>query len=285
MLSNIRTVVRPRSVTEAVERLQESAGRLVPMAGGTATSLFKRHQIEGIVDLWSVPLRRIEVSSSALRLGATSTMGDLERSPHVQQWAGGALWEAACAVASTPLRNLITVGGNLVGLYPWSDLPVALIVLGATATVAGPDTEYTVEEMVAGPPAHVLPPGALLTGVTVPTPAARCGSAYETFAESKFAYAWVNAAAAIELDNGVCRRCQVAIGAVEPRARRLGEIETFVRGSECSPELLSEVAAAAAAAVDPIADARASADYRRNLTGVLCRRAVERAFVRARDTE
>jgi carbon-monoxide dehydrogenase medium subunit len=281
MLTNIRTVLRPESVAEAVERLRESAGTLVPIAGGTATSLFKRRHIEGLIDLWSLPLRRIEVTTDELRLGATSTLADLERSAHAQQWAGGALWEAAAAAGSTPLRNLITVGGNLVGLYPWSDLPVALMVLDARITTAGPEATMPVETVIEGPPASVLPSGSLVTEITVPACAASCGSAYVTFAESRFAYAWASAAAAVDVENGVLTRCRVAIGAVEPRPRRLADVENAVTGAAASPELLDSIATMASQAVQPMADARASVDYRRHLTGVLCRRAVAAAVQRA----
>ena len=281
MLNTIRTVVRPDSVAEAVDRLRESDGRLVPIAGGTATSLFKRHQIEGVVDLWSLPLRSIEAGPGELRLGATSTLAELERSPHVQQWARGGLWEAACAAASTPLRNLITVGGNLVGLYPWSDLPVALLVLDAKVTVAGLEASLSVEELVAGPPANLLPKGSLVTEISVPAATGATGSAYVTFAESGFAYAWASVAACVEVSDGVSTRCRVAIGAVEPRARRLHEVEDTVIGSPESAELMERVRSVARDQVQPIADPRASADYRRHLTGVLCQRAVAAAFTRA----
>ena len=73
-----------------------------------------------------------------LHIGATATMADLAGSELARTWAGGALAAAAAAAGSTPLRNLITAGGNLASLYPWSDLPPALLVVDARVHLAGP---------------------------------------------------------------------------------------------------------------------------------------------------
>ena len=58
-------------------------------------------------------------------------------------------------------------------------------------------------------------------------------------------------------------------------ARALGEVESLLEGQALTPELLVRAQEAARAGVAPITDLRASADYRRHITGVFVRRAVE----------
>jgi carbon-monoxide dehydrogenase medium subunit len=62
------------------------------------------------------------------------------------------------------------------------------------------------------------------------------------------------------------------------------EAEALLEGQSASPELLAELERAVQANVDPGSDVHASADYRRRVSGVIARRAVERA-TRAKEPE
>jgi CO/xanthine dehydrogenase FAD-binding subunit len=282
MLANIREIVRPATVEEAVERLGSAGGALLAMAGGTATSLFRSTRVEGIVDLWSLPLRYCREEGGELRIGATATMADLERSPAARAWAGGALAEAAGAAASTPLRNLITVGGNLAALYPWSDLPPLLLALGARARIAGPaGPELAVEELVARHPSKLLGHASLVTEVVVPALPPGAAAAFTKFGVSAVDYAWVSVACLVAMEGGVCRRCRLAVGAVEARCRRLPEVEELVVGAALDEERARAAGRLAAEVVRPIPDPRASEEYRRHLLAVVVGRTLLRARERA----
>lgn len=282
MLGNLREVVRPASVEEAVQRMVAAGGALRPIAGGTATSAFRSREVEGVLDLWSLPLRFVRRDGVGLHLGATATFGDLVRSDVVRGFAGGALAEAAGRAASTTLRNLITVGGNLAGLYPWSDLPPVLLVLGARAEIAGPaGPGLAVEELVEHHPSKRLGHHSLLTGVVVPEPPATSAAAFLKQGESAFDYGLVDVAAWVDLDGRVCRGCRLAVGAVEPRCRRLPEVERLLAGQTLDGERAAAAGRLAAESVRPSADARASEGYRRHLVSVLVARALLEAGRRA----
>ena len=64
---------------------------------------------------------------------------------------------------------------------------------------------------------------------------------------------------------------------VEPQPRRIGEAEQALAGRAPNRQAFEAAAAAASAAVDPLEDAITSADYRRDLTGTVTRRALEQA--------
>lgn len=65
-----------------------------------------------LVDVRALPLDRIERGDGGLRLGATATNSDLAAHPEVRR-RYPALAEAVLAGASGQLRNMATVGGNL----------------------------------------------------------------------------------------------------------------------------------------------------------------------------
>jgi carbon-monoxide dehydrogenase medium subunit len=286
MLSNIHEIHRPTSVDEAVQLLRDGGGSLRAMAGGTAMSLFRSSELRGVVDLWSLPLREIRVDEEGLRLGATVTLGDLVRSEVAQGWAGGAVGEAAGSAASTPVRNLITVGGNLAVLYPWSSLPPVLLVLDARVAIAGDaGPAARVEELVARHPSHTLGGDSLLTEIVVPRCPPRAAATYLKFGESAVSYSWLDVAAFVEMDGATCRRCRLAVGAVEPRCRRLHAVESAVAGAELDETAARSAGELAAVEVDPIHDSRFSREYRLQLVRVQVARALLEARDRAENAE
>jgi CO/xanthine dehydrogenase FAD-binding subunit len=243
------------------------------MAGGTAPARFRSRQIEGVVDLWSLPLRYVSVINDHLCIGATATLSDLVRSDTVRAWAGGALHAAASKAGSTPLRSMITAGGNLAGLYPWSDLPPVLLVLDAKVRIAGPaGPELSVDQLVAAHPSKLLGHESLLTEIVVPPCRPEAASVFFKMGESEFDYSWLDVAVLVEMEGSRCRRCRLAIGAIETRCRRLPQVEELVTGSELDQDTAAAAASLAAQQVTPVADPRSSREYRRDLLQTWCRR-------------
>jgi carbon-monoxide dehydrogenase medium subunit len=181
------------------------------------------------------------------------------------------------------LRNQITIGGNLVGLYPWSDPVPALLALGATARVrsAAGTRDVPLDELVAKHPSKLLQPGELVTEIRLPRAAAHTGSAFLKFARSAVDYALCDAAAWLRLDGKVIREARVAVGALRALPARLVAAEKALVGQAPDPATLVAAAAAGAAEAEVTADFRASVEYRRELCGVLVRRVLETAARRA----
>ena len=77
------------------------------------------------------------------------------------------------------------------------------------------------------------------------------------------------------LDAGVCKKARLAAGAVAPTPRRLTAVEQLLEGERITPELMLEASELGKQSISPIDDIRTSADYRRRITGVYIRRALE----------
>ena len=79
------------------------------------------------------------------------------------------------------------------------------------------------------------------------------------------------------LADGVIAEPRVGIGGAEARPRRIPEAEAALKGQPPEPKTFQAAAEAAAAAVDPIEDIQADAEYRRDLVRAVTRRALEQA--------
>ena len=107
----------PASVAEAVGMLASEGPGAAVVAGGTDLypNMKRRHQTPGVL----VALRRVaelrgvtETSDGTLRLGPAATLSSLERDP-VLRGRHPALWTAVRSISTPLLRNMGTIGGNL----------------------------------------------------------------------------------------------------------------------------------------------------------------------------
>ena len=277
----------PATLPEALTLLQEQGqgGRL--LAGGTDLLVqMKERDLAPryVVSLRNLrELRTITEADAGLTIGARVSMREVELDPRVIA-NYPALAEAAGVVGSIQVRNLATLGGNLCNAAPSADTAPALIVLAATAIIAGNDStrELPLEELFQGPGRSALQPGEILVAIRCPAPAARSGSAYLRHTpRAELDIAVVGAAAALRLDGDTISEARVALGAVAPVPLRLPGVEAALRGQPATPATLAAAAAAAAGEVRPISDQRGSEQFRRTLSAVLTRRVLERALAAA----
>lgn len=278
----------PPSVPDATGILAGHPGAQV-IAGGTDLVVRLRAGLvrpPALVDIERIPdLQQIVRVDGTLRIGATVTVRALVASLPVHELAP-VLAEAGGQMGAVQLRNMATVGGNLASAVPSADLAPPLLVLDALAHIAGPDYTRTlpVEEFFVAPHRCALRNAEILTAVAIPAAAGAegCGAAFLKFGKrSAQVLAVVNAAAWVRLRGGVIEEARVALGAVAPTPLRARGAEMLLRGQRPDPEIIREGAEAAAAETRPITDMRASAEFRRELSRVLVRRALLRAVQRA----
>jgi len=282
-MTKLEGFAHPRSVEEALALLAGSPGDVRPIAGGTGLVPLADRRARVLIDLSRAGLEAVVLEGETLRLGATATLDAVARTRAVAEAGLDALAEAAGAAASRRLRRQITLGGNLVALYPWSDTVPALLALAATVRLRSADGSRAVaiDDFVARHPSKVLRPGELVVEIAVPRAAPHTGSAFLKFARSAVDYTLCDAAAWVRLDGGAIGEARVAVGGLRPLPARLAAAERMLSGSAPDPETLAAAAAAGAAEAEISADFRASVEYRRELCGVLVRRALETAVRRA----
>ena len=82
---------------------------------------------------------------------------------------------------------------------------------------------------------------------------------------------------AMKVENGTVVHARVGYGSVAPVPLRGRKAEAELEGHAIAGEVIERCEAAAREEVKPITDVRASAEYRREVVGVMLRRMLERA--------
>lgn len=280
---------RPTRLDRAIELLGTDGARA--LSGGTDLVVAMRHGKTTpriVVDIKAIPelAPRIEVRDGYLEIAANTVMTDLERHPDVRDVYPG-LVEAAEVVGSVQIRNRATLSGNLVNASPAADTPPVLIALGAEVHIAGPSGSRSmpVDQFLVDYRTTALDRAELISTVRLPRPEVASGSAFIKLGVRRaMEISIVCVAAALELDaDGVIASAGVGLGSVAPTSIRSRSAEEVLVGKPATHELFAEAGAAARDDARPIDDIRASADYRRAMVPVLVGRALDRAFVRARE--
>jgi carbon-monoxide dehydrogenase medium subunit len=183
-------------------------------------------------------------------------------------------------MANNQVRNIGTIGGNIVNAVPSADLPPILIALGAKIKLVGTKGEriLPLEDFFTGPNETVIQQDEVLTEFII-SEQPFTGSTYIKFALRRSgALAVVGVAVAVAVEGNICQKARIVLGAVAPTPLRVKTAEEVLTGKEITDDLLEEAGRAAAAESKPISDIRGSAEYRRDLVRVLTRRALRKAI-------
>ena len=281
----------PASIQEALECLCQCAGKAKVLAGGTdlLISMKKREQVpEHLINLKGIKgLNAIRYDEKqGLAIGGLATVGDIERSQIVKE-KFTALWDAVNVMAAPQVRNLGTIGGNLCSAVPSADTAPPLITLGASVRLLGTNGERSVpvESFFKGPGESVLKADEILVEVLVPNPPENSGGAYfKLMRRNAMDLALVGAAVFLRInkDKKVCQEARIALGAVAPTPMRAPKAEQVLLGRAVNEETAKEAGNTARLEAKPISDIRASEAYRRDMVGVLTKRAIMAALDRTR---
>ncbi len=276
---------RPTTTADALTALADGGERARPLVGGTDLLVGLRHHTvepDLLVDLKAVTdlPEPIIATDDGVRIGATSTLGELVAHPVAQDWYP-ALVEAALTVGSVAIRNRASLVANSCNASPAADTAPPLLVHDARVTIASLDGERTasLDEFFLGPRRTLCGPGELVTRIDLPRPSPGSGSAFRRLTRRRGVdLATVSVAAGVRPDGGLV----LGMGAVGPRPLR-----TEVPG----PVDLADEAALGAAldqllsAATPISDVRGSREYRLATLRVLATRAVHAAASRRNPRE
>lgn len=276
MLSELQEVYYPKSLSDALARLGRYGEAGAPIAGGTDLVPSAPPGIRCLVDITRLGLSYITEAEGAVRIGATTTMQTLTTSPVIASLASGILNMSTCQGWPRQVRNAATLGGNVANAGPFNDTPPALLALDAEVVVVGPEGEQRIpiDEFFLDYRTTAHGRG-LIKEVIIPRPSVRSCGTFLKLGRSEVDMALVNVGAVVHMEEGRCRKARIAVGAVTRTPRRLRRAEAMLEEQPPTPDLIDQVAEAVMECVDPILDHRASADYRREMSGVLVARALK----------
>ena len=255
---------RASDLEHALELLSEPDAKA--LAGGQSLIPVMKLRIARpslVVDISRLELRGVSGRDTELHVGPLTTWDELIGSDPLSRPALAAIPECAARIGDLQVRNLGTVGGSIAHADPASDMPAVLLALGARLRLRSPEGERELQlaDALLGPFTTAIAPQELVIDVVVPVPPRGSGSAYRSAEHPASGFALVGAAALV-----------TPAGAT-----------VALTGVGAAPFVLAEGdPKAAIAAAEIYGDRFASAEYRRELAGVLVERALATARERAR---
>ncbi len=262
---------------EACDLLSQYGERARILAGGTNLMVAvnrKSLSPEVVISIGSSGLDYIKAEGDNLVIGAATNHTEIARSALVRERAP-LLVEVVKSIGSPAIRNVGTIGGNLVNASPAADAAVALLALGAKLKLVSADGERVidVEAFFTGPGETVLQPNELLQEVSIPSQRAGSKSAWHKLGKRKaIVCSVVSVAVALQIDNGTCTQGRIALGAVAPTPLLAKRAGSLLEGRKLDGALIEEAAKTASEETSPIDDVRATAWYRRKVSEVLVKR-------------
>jgi len=271
----------PNTLKEACDLLWEARGKAKMIAGGTDLVIGLRnedHNPQCLIDITRISeLRKIEERDGIVFIGAAVTYSEIVSSPLVKKY-GRVLYDAASEVGSPQIRNLGTIGGNIINASPAADTIPPLMVLNAVGRVMSREGEKEVplRQLFRGPYETNLEPYEILTHVTfkkLPS-AARCS--YVRLARREaMAIARMSVAIVLWMDSGSgqIEDVRISVGAVTPIPNRMSDAEAFLRGKSPEEEVLRQASPKVSGAMVHWSGIRPSTVYKKPV--------IEALFVRA----
>ena len=276
--------VAPQSTTDVIALLADHAKRgerAQLLAGGTDLLVQMRavdNSPRTIIDIKKLTeTNRLEVTGNEIYIGAGVSSALMNENDTLLDLLPGVM-EAADLIGSTQVQGRATMAGNLCNASPAGDSIPALIAAGAICDIANAKggRSLPVEDFVVGVGRNALLESEFLLGLKIPIPAADTRDAYLRFiprTEMDIAVAGCGVRLTLDKD-GTCTAARVAIGAVAPTALLVPAAASELVGSKLDEASVQAAGEACTAASSPISDKRGTAEYRKKIIAVLCRRAV-----------
>lgn len=274
-------VLRPTGVPETLAMLDASDEGSKIIAGGTALMLMLRNGLIFPTELIALDriegLDYIEADDEAIRIGALTTLRSIERSQEMKALLP-TLTQALGMVANHRVRNRATIAGNVCEADYASDPPAILTTLGCQIRVASTKGERLIAlgDLLVDYYETSLEHNELAIEVIIPRPDASTRTNYVKYvSRSSEDRPCVGVAASLSTDdNGRCRSVNVQIAGATSTPFSVPSVLEESTGAALGDATWEHIARSYAEAIEPIDDARGTADYRKRVTRVLVGRAL-----------
>jgi len=276
----------PLTLQEACDLLWESGGKAKVIAGGTDLVIgLRKGDLKPplLIDITRLPeLHGIEEKNGLITIGAGVTHAELSSSALLKK-NGKILSEAASEIGSPQIRNLGTIGGNIVNASPAADTVPALMVLDAAGEVISREGKRKVPlaDLFKGPYETALKPCEILTRISFERLSADTRCSFVRLARREaMAIARMSVALALRIGREEDRieDIRISVGAVTPTPHRIADAEVFLKGRSPDRDLFKEASRKVSESILGRSGMRASSSYKVPVVEALFIRALEEAL-------
>lgn len=235
-----------------------------------AQQLLSVHRVRG--------LDKITRTNTHWRIGAGVTWTSLINASLPNSF--DCLKQAGREVGSVQIQNAATLAGNICNASPAADGVPAMLVLNAQIELRTIDSVRVVPltDFIIGVRKTILKANEMVTAILIPHDQDKDLSAFVKLgARTYLVISIVMCATRIRVDsNNIITDAAVAVGSCSPVAQRITLLENALVGLPCQKMSLAAcVKAEHLQVLEPIADVRATAEYRMQATKVLLQRQIE----------
>lgn len=281
----------PDTLEQALAMLAEFNGSARVIAGGTDVVpelRGRKAKAAALVDISRLPdMDGIEQDGGFIRLGPLATHARVAASQLIRDKAAP-LAEGCGWVGSPQIRNVATVGGNLVSGQPAADASVPLLALDAEVTITGPQGERRAPLsgffLDVGKTA-IDPAREIMTGISFKALGEHSGACYQRLAQRKaLVLPMLACAAVVKVDpaNKTFAEVALSLGPVAPTPMRERVAEQLLVGQPIGKEIIAKAAESASAQCSPRDSLlRGSCDYRQAMVRVFVERGLTRSLALA----
>ncbi|MBI3241497.1 MAG: xanthine dehydrogenase family protein subunit M [Chloroflexi bacterium] len=277
----------PKTLSEAITLLGQNPEAKI-LAGGHSLIPMMRYRLASpalLIDINRLEgLSYIREDGGWLKIGAMTRESELDESELIHK-KYPLLADTARMIADPVVRNLATVGGNLAHADPANDHPATMLAYGAQVVAASPKGNRTIPitDFFKGTFETALAHDEVLTEIQIPANKPRTGGCYLKIERKVGDYATAAVAAQVTLDaSGKCSYVGIGLTNVGLVPIKATAAEAALHGKAPTDDAIRAAAGLAAAAADPSADPRGSAEYKRSLVKTLTVRALKQAVARAK---
>lgn len=285
MLPEFEYIV-PSNLSEACNFLEDHGSETKIIAGGTDLVLsLCRGELKPrfLLDISAIEeLREIEDVGHQIIIGAACTHTQITESTILKKY-GEILSEASGWVASRQIRNMGTIGGNVVNGSPAADTVPALMVLNGQLKIVsknGP-RQVPLPEIYVGPYQTNLRPHELVSHIIIDKIPERARCRFFRLARRKaMAIARINGAVLLwqKDGGGPIDEIRISVGSVTPVPYRMVEAEKFLKGTVPSEETIEKACLMVGQAMVEASGIRKSTEYKQPVVSVLVHRAIKDAL-------
>jgi xanthine dehydrogenase small subunit len=267
------------TIQERLSRLQPATlpapgPGLVTVGGGTDLYVQKHEEmthasIRFVVD--DPALRGIRKEGNTCMVGASVTVTELENSPVIHE-AFPEFRRYTKLVSSTPIRNMATIGGNLVNASPIGDFTIFLLALDARLVLSDGKSkrELPLRNFYKGYKTLDKQPAEYIEQINFELPGKDSRFHFEKVSKrTHLDIASVNTAIRLEMNGEKILHAGLSAGGVGPVPLFLQKTSAWLAGKIINQETIDSAIGVMKTEITPISDARGTKEYKTLLLGQL----------------
>ena len=277
---------RPQSVDEVIGLLSTHGDDARVVAGGHSLIPMMKLRLavpDHLIDLQDVGgLDGISEDGDTLVIGAMTTQHDLLGSALLAEKCP-IIGETSALIADPQVRYVGTIGGNVANGDPGNDMPALMQALNASFVAQGPNgtRELAARDFYQSIFTTARSDDEIITQIRIPTPAGGHGYAYEKQKRKTGDYATAAAAVILTMSGGNCDSASIALTNLSVTPLYAGAASDALTGTAVDAAAIDQAVGLATEITDPVADSRGPVEFRKQLAGIMVRRAIARALDRA----